>query len=158
MLEHIHPFRDGNGRIGRLWQTLILSKWNPLFMWMPIETLVHYNQALYYKALQDSHTGGPDCRPFIDFMLEAIANSLYKYIDIAIETANGEAPTNVGVKGEILNCLRKEPSLSARELAPLLNKTSRTVERHLKELREQGKIKRIGSNKAGHWEVLEDQP
>lgn len=46
---------------------------------MPVETLVHYNQALYYKALQDSHGGDVDCRPFIDFMLDAIENSRYKY-------------------------------------------------------------------------------
>jgi Fic family protein len=53
---------------------------------MPIETLVHYNQALYYKALRDSHDMGLDCRPFIDFMLDMIENSLYKYIDVAVET------------------------------------------------------------------------
>ena len=70
-LEYIHPFRDGNGRIGRLWQTLILAQWNPLFAWMPIETLVHHHQALYYQALQDSQAGTVDCRPFIDFMLDA---------------------------------------------------------------------------------------
>ena len=87
-----------------LWQTLILSGWNPLFAWMPVETLVHHNQALYYKALQDSHTGAVDCRPFIAFMLDAIANSLYKYIDVATETVV-DVGVNVGVSDRILELL-----------------------------------------------------
>ena len=73
--EFIHPFEDGNGRMGRLWQTLILSRWNPQLAHIPVESLVHAHQAEYYQALNESTRLG-DSAPFIEFMLRMILDAL----------------------------------------------------------------------------------
>lgn len=73
--EFIHPFSDGNGRMGRLWQTLLLARWNPLFADIPVESLVHEHQAEYYQSIQDS-TKQADAAPFVEFMLRMILDAI----------------------------------------------------------------------------------
>lgn len=73
--EFIHPFADGNGRMGRLWQTLILSKWQPLFAYIPVESMVHKHQEVYYAAIRQS-TAESDSSAFVLFMLERILEAI----------------------------------------------------------------------------------
>lgn len=74
-LEFIHPFSDGNGRIGRLWQTLILARWHQQLAYLPVETVIRENQAAYYQALGEADQAA-NASPFIEFMLKSIIDTL----------------------------------------------------------------------------------
>lgn len=146
--EFIHPFFDGNGRTGRLWHTLILSKWKPFFAWVPIESLIHDNQQAYYDAIEIPNEK-QNANDFVLFMLGIIKIALE---EILIRTRNvGE---NVGENEEgILNLLDNNPRLSAVKIAEKLELSSRQVERIIKSLREEGRLVRHGANRGGFWEV-----
>lgn len=73
--ELIHPFADGNGRLGRMWHTLLLSKWNPMFTQLAIESIIHDNQEKYYEAINVSNEQG-ESTAFIEFMLSVIKRAL----------------------------------------------------------------------------------
>ncbi len=145
--EFIHPFEDGNGRMGRLWQTMILARWNSLFADLPVESLVHAHQSGYYNALNLS-TEKADCAPFIEFMLEVILETLLTTQETAQET------TQENRADQIVEILRRNPQATRQAIADALGDISADgVKYHLKKLQDAGRLKRMGSTKAGRWEV-----
>ncbi len=74
-IEIIHPFSDGNGRMGRLWQTLILAKWNSIFEWVPMESVIYEKRPEYYEAISTAKRAN-DSSSFIEFTLSAVLDSL----------------------------------------------------------------------------------
>jgi Fic family protein len=77
--EFIHPFADGNGRMGRLWQTLILRNWKPLLAYLPVETVIRDRQEDYYRVLAVADSQA-DATPFIEFMLGALREALQEAV------------------------------------------------------------------------------
>lgn len=145
--EFIHPFPDGNGRMGRLWQTLILSQWNPLLAFIPVETLVHRHQAEYYAALNQS-TVNADSAVFIEFLLRMIRDAVQE-----VDSLSEKKTEKTSEK--ILRLIGENPKVTIADLARLTGLTTRSVERNLKSLQAQGLLRRVGPDKGGHWELVE---
>ena len=150
-LEFIHPFADGNGRMGRLWQTLLLSRWQPAFAWLPVESLVHRQQGAYYQALNAS-TEASDSAPFIRFMLSCILDAASKAD--AKTRAELRVKTRVKTPEQIQDLLREYPRMTLAEVAAALGRAVSTLERAAARLQADGKLRYQGPKKGGRWEVL----
>lgn len=150
--EFIHPFSDGNGRMGRMWQTLLLYQENPIFGWLPVETIVAERQAEYYEAIQLS-TKENDSAIFAEFMLGALAEAIAEFKDNqGIVGAPLSAPLSI-TEQAVLKNITANPYATYIEIGLNIGKTPKTVQRAIANLKELGIIKRLGSDKVGHWEI-----
>jgi len=151
--EFIHPFSDGNGRIGRLWQSVILNSYNPLFSLLPIESIVRDHQEEYYKAIERSTEAGQST-PFIEFMLEMILKSM-QHMNNDVPR---NVPKNVPIKrlDKIVELVAKNKDITIVELAQLLEVSDKTIKRDIAKLKEQNRLTRVGSLKSGYWEIISE--
>lgn len=145
--EFIHPFSDGNGRTGRLWQTLILQKWEPVFAYLPVESMILAHQTDYYVALNAANTQG-SATVFIEFMLEMILEALKN-----VYVEQHSFSINPSSEERLLALLKSDPHMTIPIMAQQLGLGERQVRRIIASLKEKGKIKREGSNKFGCWIV-----
>lgn len=148
--EFIHPFSDGNGRMGRLWQSLILGSLHPLFEHLPVENIVYANQQAYYDSINQSSARG-DSGVFIEFMLQEILT--------ALKHRQGDSLTDVGVNVGVnemkaLDLIRQNAYLTAKEIAQEIGLSDRQGERIVAALKKKGYIRRQGAAKTGYWEVI----
>ena len=139
--EFIHPFSDGNGRMGRLWQTLILSQWNPIFVNIPVESLIYQNQQAYYDALQAS-TECTDAASFIEFILQMIFDAILS----STETAQASDQDTAQVSDQVKNLISRmdQAEYTLAELMSLLDLSHRATfqKNYLNPALEAGQVER----------------
>ena len=135
-LELIHPFSDGNGRIGRLWHTLLLSRWKSVSAWLPVESIIHDRQQEYYEAINLSNNMG-ESTPFIDFMLSAIEEALTD------ATQGSPLSTDQLRRQKIEQFLQTNGLITNTDVRQLFGVSAATANRILAKLTEEGLLQKI---------------
>ena len=146
--ELIHPFADGNGRVGRLWHTLLLSKWNPAFAWLPVESIIHNRQQEYYESINASNAAG-ESTVFIEFMLSAIKASLIDAISASDEMSDGTIDKATMRWKQIEKFLETHEFIMNADVRTLCGVSAATANRILANLVMNGNLNKCHKN--GYW-------
>ena len=147
-LELIHPFADGNGRVGRLWHTLLLSKWNPAFAWLPVESIIHDRQQEYYDAINASNNAG-ESTVFIEFMLSAIKASLMEAINTSNEMSDEKMDKATLRWKKIEEYLKTHDYIMNADVRELCGVSAATANRILASMVADGLL--VKCYKCSHW-------
>lgn len=129
--------------MGRLWQSVILTHYKDIFAEIPIESVVRDNQEKYYKALEASGSVG-ESTLFIEFMLGVILQTL--------QNVPNDVPKDR--LALILIKIQKNASITIKDMALELEANEKTIKRNIEKLKEENKVRRIGSARKGYWEVI----
>ena len=134
--------------MGRLWHTLLLSKWNPAFAWLPVESIIHGRQQEYYEAINASNNAG-ESTVFIEFMLSAIKASLMDAIGTSDEMSDGKMDKAMMRWKQIEKFLETHPFIMNRDVRSLCNVSSATANRILAIFTAEKILIKYREN--GHW-------
>ena len=146
--EMIHPFSDGNGRMGRLWHTLLLSQWNKLFLWLPVESVIRDRQREYYAALNRSDAEG-NAGAFTEFMLDAIKRALTDAVETGPAARKKSEASEMARRGFVLDRLTEYRYIMNADVCKGMGVSPATANRILNRMCADGTLKRIRVGK--HW-------